>query len=276
MYLNLDKAIFNFSSRALSVAEIYVSIERYPYVFLPTLLRKADFFLLLEVLCHDISHFAISSDHENLSKANWRLFLLQIFISLVSAELIEISSKWNRYRQNIWGIVFSRSKISNISVLCFTKPIISVKKCSDNFRFVLVQNAVFGIKNTGLKNPAFIFVLEAVEYKIRGCFCFQTAGIKRIWSVLKHVFEFAVANVATINRKWLRHFTSLGMWHWKMLFGSGLINVTMFSLKYLQLGKFWINGSYLFRSIMVDGKKLFLKVLFLKFVKRILLVFLVL
>lgn len=40
--------------------------------------------------------------------------------------------------------------------------------------FVSVQNTVFDITNAGKKNTAFIFVIGAVKYKMRGSFCYQT------------------------------------------------------------------------------------------------------
>ena len=44
-----------------------------------------------------------------------------------------------------------------------------------------------------------------------------------------------------------------------MLFGAGLMNLRMLSLKVLKLVEFRIAGSSLFHSIMIDGKELFLK-----------------
>ena len=61
-----------------------------------------------------------------------------------------------------------------------------------------------------------------------------------------------------------------------MLFGADLMNLRMLSLKELKLVEFFIGGSNLFHSIMVDGKKLFLKKLCLIFIKETSLVFLVL
>ena len=54
------------------------------------------------------------------------------------------------------------------------------------------------------------------------------------------------------------------------------MNLRILSLKELKFVKFRIAGSSLFHSIMVDGKKVFLKKLCLIFIKGISLVFLVL
>ena len=54
------------------------------------------------------------------------------------------------------------------------------------------------------------------------------------------------------------------------------MNLRMLSLKELKLVEFPIAGSRLFHSIMVDGKKVFLKKLCLIFIKGISLVFLML
>ena len=78
------------------------------------------------------------------------------------------------------------------------------------------------------------------------------------------------------TRSRVKYYIPLVLWHWKILFGVSLMNVRMLSLKELKLVGFWIAGSSLFHSIMVDGRKVFLKKLYLIFIKEISLVFLVL
>ena len=87
----------------------------------------------------------------------------------------------------------------------------------------------------------------------------------------------------SLSRRWLnftrsrvRYFIPLALWHWKIRFGAGLMNLRMLSLNELKLAEFWIAGPSLFYSSMVDGKKVFLKKLCLIFIKWISLVFLVL
>ena len=58
-----------------------------------------------------------------------------------------------------------------------------------------------------------IFVVGAVEYKWRGCFCIQIAGEKRIESILRLVFELMLVKVAKVQ----------------LLIESGLKNLSMLS-----------------------------------------------
>ena len=86
------------------------------------------------------------------------------------------------------------------------------------------------------------------------------------------------------SRRWrkftdgsVRYFILLGLWHWKKLFGAGLMKLRMPSLKELKLVvEFGITGSSLFQSITVEGKKLFFNKLCLMLIQGISLVFLVL
>ena len=82
-------------------------------------------------------------------------------------------------------------------------------------------------------------------------------------------------------RKWLRrslvrYLISLQLWQLNTLFRDGLINFNKFFLKTLRLAvlrRWWSNS---FHSITVDGKKEFLKKLYLVWKRVILSVFLVL
>ena len=83
-------------------------------------------------------------------------------------------------------------------------------------------------------------------------------------------------------RKWLKRNHSLvinlipwGFWHLKRLLADGLINFRLFFLKILKLLEFFMLWSSLFHSVIVDGKKEFLKKVCLVLRRGILWIFLV-
>ena len=62
----------------------------------------------------------------------------------------------------------------------------------------------------------------------------------------------------------VKYLITFRLWQPNILFAVGLIIFKIFFLKILTLGgAFWISGSSLFHSIMTDGKKVFLKKLYL-------------
>ena len=84
------------------------------------------------------------------------------------------------------------------------------------------------------------------------------------------------------SRKWLRpsrrlviNLIPLGLWHIKRLSADGLINFRIFSLKILKLLEFLMLWSSLFHSVIVEGKKEFLKNVCLVLKRGVLCIFLV-
>ena len=77
------------------------------------------------------------------------------------------------------------------------------------------------------------------------------------------------------SRNLVKHLIPFRLSQLNMLFAVRLINFKTFFLKILRLGAFWILRSSLFHSMMIDGKKVFLKKLYLTLKWRILFAFLV-
>ena len=116
-----------------------------------------------------------------------------------------------------------------------------------------------------------------VKKKVRICFNIKATrtrwGFRLSW---KLCLNLCSREWLRPRRSFVRYLIPLQLWQLKTLFGDGLINFNKFFLKTLRLAALRRLGSNLFHSITVDGKKEFLKKLYLVWKRVILSVFLVL
>ena len=106
--------------------------------------------------------------------------------------------------------------------------------------------------------------------------CKSSYSVTFLLSELKLIHNMWSQRRLKFTYSHVRYFISLGLWHWKTLFRAGLMNLRIFSLKESKLVEFRITAPSLFQSIIVDGKKVFLKKLCSIFIEWMSLVFLVL
>ena len=108
-----------------------------------------------------------------------------------------------------------RVAVVNISVLCHTKITIFIKKCF-NVTFILINNTNFDI-TIALKNGTFFFLVEAMDNKMRSCFCFHTTNTRYIKSVLNKCLSVWLERWLQVSQNKGRYFISLRLQYWKMI-----------------------------------------------------------